>query len=167
VWLGIDVGSDIALANAIGREIIAAGLCNHEFIERATSGFEAYRQVVEPYTLARAARITGVTEERFASSPFLRARAARAGLLDARHHGASQRRRQRVLDHQPGAPDRARRPLRIRTRAAARPEQRAGRRRHGRDSEPVRRRQDVEDAALRAKFEREYRTTLPPDAAGI
>ena len=25
-WLGLDVGSDIALANAIGREIIAAGL---------------------------------------------------------------------------------------------------------------------------------------------
>ena len=25
-WLGLDVGSDIALATAIGREIIAAGL---------------------------------------------------------------------------------------------------------------------------------------------
>ena len=24
VWLGLDVGSDIALANAVGREIIAA-----------------------------------------------------------------------------------------------------------------------------------------------
>ena len=43
MWLGIDVGSDIALANAMGREIIAAGLCNDEFIERATTGFEAYR----------------------------------------------------------------------------------------------------------------------------
>ena len=28
VWLGVDVGSDIALANAMGREIIAAGLAN-------------------------------------------------------------------------------------------------------------------------------------------
>ena len=35
-WLGLDVGSDIALANAIGREIIAAGLANDEFIRRAT-----------------------------------------------------------------------------------------------------------------------------------
>ena len=48
VWLGLDVGSDIALANAIGREIIAAGLCNTAFIERATTGFEDYRAAVEP-----------------------------------------------------------------------------------------------------------------------
>src|SRR4029078_1064345 len=40
-WLGLDVGSDIALANAVGREIIAAGLANTEFISRATTGFEA------------------------------------------------------------------------------------------------------------------------------
>src|ERR1700688_820914 len=40
VWLGLDVGSDISLANAMGREIIAAGLHAREFIERATSGFE-------------------------------------------------------------------------------------------------------------------------------
>ena len=37
-WLGLDVGSDIALANAVGREIIAAGLENREFIEHATTG---------------------------------------------------------------------------------------------------------------------------------
>ncbi len=47
-WLGLDVGSDIALANAVGREILAAGLENRAFIERATSGFEAYRAAVEP-----------------------------------------------------------------------------------------------------------------------
>ena len=40
-WLGLDVGSDIALANAVGREIIAAGLENREFIEHATTGFES------------------------------------------------------------------------------------------------------------------------------
>ncbi len=60
-WLGLDVGSDIALANAIGREILAAGLENREFIERATSGFEAYRACVEPYTLEYAQRTTGVS----------------------------------------------------------------------------------------------------------
>src|SRR4029079_4484043 len=38
VWLGLDVGSDIALANAIGREIIAAGLENEAFIGHATEG---------------------------------------------------------------------------------------------------------------------------------
>jgi predicted molibdopterin-dependent oxidoreductase YjgC len=59
-WLGLDIGSDIALANAVGREIIAAGLQNREFIEHATSGFESYRRNVEPYTLAYAEHETGV-----------------------------------------------------------------------------------------------------------
>jgi predicted molibdopterin-dependent oxidoreductase YjgC len=63
LWLGLDVGSDISLANAVGREIIAAGLANEAFIRHATSGFEAYRNHVEKYTLARAERETGVPAE--------------------------------------------------------------------------------------------------------
>ena len=59
-WLGLDVGSDIALANAVGREIIAAGLENREFIDRATSGFEGYKAKVESYTLEYAEQETGV-----------------------------------------------------------------------------------------------------------
>ena len=31
-WLGLDVGTDVALANAIGREIIHAGLVNEPFV---------------------------------------------------------------------------------------------------------------------------------------
>jgi formate dehydrogenase major subunit len=60
VWLGLDVGSDIALANAIGREIIAAGLEHEAFIARATEGFEAYRTAVDRYTLEYAEHETGV-----------------------------------------------------------------------------------------------------------
>jgi formate dehydrogenase major subunit len=60
LWLGIDVGSDIALANAMAREIIHAGLANMEFIEHATTGFEEFRQTVETYTLERAEQLTGV-----------------------------------------------------------------------------------------------------------
>ena len=59
-WLGLDVGSDIALANAVGREIIAAGLEDERFIGHATEGFESYRTAVEPYTLEYAERETGV-----------------------------------------------------------------------------------------------------------
>ena len=62
-WLGLDVGSDIALANAVGREIIAAGLENRQFIEHATSDFEAYKAKVESYTLDYAERETGVPAE--------------------------------------------------------------------------------------------------------
>jgi formate dehydrogenase major subunit len=63
VWMGLDVGSDIALANAVGREIIAAGLENREFIDRATEGFDAYKAKVESYTLEYAERETGVPAE--------------------------------------------------------------------------------------------------------
>jgi len=59
-WLGLDVGSDIALANAMAREIITAGLENREFIGRATVDFEAYKAKVESYTLEYAERETGV-----------------------------------------------------------------------------------------------------------
>jgi predicted molibdopterin-dependent oxidoreductase YjgC len=60
VWLGLNVGSDIALSNTMAREIIHAGLHHREFIERATVGFDAYRESVEPYTLARGEALTGV-----------------------------------------------------------------------------------------------------------
>ena len=60
VWLGIDVGSDIALANAIGREIISAGLTNDAFIAHATRGFDAYAAAVDAWTLERAEQVTGV-----------------------------------------------------------------------------------------------------------
>ena len=63
VWLGLDVGSDIALANAIAREIIDAGLEDERFIGRATEGFEAYRTKVDSYTLDYAERETGVPAE--------------------------------------------------------------------------------------------------------
>ncbi len=62
-WLGLDVGSDIALANAMAREIIHAGLENREFIERATVDFDAYKAKVESYTLDYAEGETGVPAE--------------------------------------------------------------------------------------------------------
>jgi formate dehydrogenase major subunit len=63
LWLGIDVGTDIALANAIAREIIHAGLADDEFIAHSTHGYEAFAEAVEPYTLDVAAEITGVPAE--------------------------------------------------------------------------------------------------------
>ncbi len=60
VWLGLDVGADIALSNAMAREIIHAGLHNAAFIEHATEGFEEYAASVEPFTLEEGERLTGV-----------------------------------------------------------------------------------------------------------
>ena len=60
VWLGLNVGTDIALANAMAREIIHAGLQDDTFIQRGTSNYAAYRAAVEPYTLEFAQRETGI-----------------------------------------------------------------------------------------------------------
>jgi predicted molibdopterin-dependent oxidoreductase YjgC len=78
LWLGLDVGSDIALANAMGREIIAAGLTNDAFIRRATAQFEAYAAAVEPYTLEYAERETGVPAEAIREAAHAYATAERA-----------------------------------------------------------------------------------------
>ena len=77
-WLGLDVGSDIALANAVGREIIAAGLQNCEFIDRATVDFDAYKAKVESYTLEYAERETGVPAEAIRDLAHAFAKAPRA-----------------------------------------------------------------------------------------
>ena len=59
-WLGVNVGTDIALSNAIAGEILASGLENRHFIDRATEGFDAYRQSVSRFTPEAAQSITGV-----------------------------------------------------------------------------------------------------------
>src|SRR2546430_2178163 len=59
-WLGLNVGTDIALAKTVAREILAAGLENRTFIHQATTGFDDYAADVEPWTLARGEAETGV-----------------------------------------------------------------------------------------------------------
>ena len=78
VWMGIHVGSDIALANAMAREIIHAGLADTDFIQNATEGFEAYRAAVEPYTLEFAAQATGVPADVIREAAHTYARADKA-----------------------------------------------------------------------------------------
>jgi predicted molibdopterin-dependent oxidoreductase YjgC len=91
-WLGLEVGTDIALANAMAREIIHAGLCNTEFIRRATAGFDAFRDSVEPFTLEEGERITGVPAEVIRTVAHAYARADRAQLCwtlgITEHHNA-------------------------------------------------------------------------------
>ncbi len=60
MWLGIDVGSDIALANAMARVIIHAGLADQRFVANSTSGYDAFARKVESYTLEFAEQATGV-----------------------------------------------------------------------------------------------------------
>ncbi len=163
VWLGLDVGSDIALANAMGREIIAADLCNRAFIERATTGFDAYRRSVEPYTLDHAARITGVLAETIREIAHAYARADRAqvcwtlGITE--HHNAVDNVfaiiNLALLTGHVGRYGSGLVPLRGQNNVQG-----------GGDMGAIPNRfvggQDVENANDRATFEREYGSSMPP-----
>lgn len=91
-WLGLSVGTDIALANAVGREIIANGWHDKAFIASATTGFDDYRAAVEPYTLERAEIITGVPAAAIAELAKAYATAEQAQILwtlgITEHHNA-------------------------------------------------------------------------------
>ncbi|MFD3488167.1 molybdopterin oxidoreductase family protein [Streptomyces sp. NPDC058665] len=79
-WMGLNVGTDIPLAHAVGREIIHAGLHNKAFIEQATTGFEEYAAEVEPWTLGVAEKVTGVPAAAIRDLAHAYARAERAQL---------------------------------------------------------------------------------------
>jgi predicted molibdopterin-dependent oxidoreductase YjgC len=92
VWLGIDVGADIALSNTMAREIVTAELHHRPFIDHATTGFEEYRASIEPWTLERGERVTGIPAQAIRDFAHAYARADRAQLCwtlgITEHHNA-------------------------------------------------------------------------------
>lgn len=62
-WLPVDVGHDIALANGIAKVILDEKLQHDGFIANATSGFDAFKKVIDTYDLARVSKLTGVDAE--------------------------------------------------------------------------------------------------------
>lgn len=63
LWLRLRPGTDVALLNGLMHVIIAEGLEHASFIKERTEGFEELCQAVEPYTPAKTAELTGVSEE--------------------------------------------------------------------------------------------------------
>ena len=80
LWLGNNVGTDVALSNTIAREIIHAGLANTDFISRGTSGYEEYAASVEEWTLQRGSAVTGVPVEAIVELAHSLAKAGKAQL---------------------------------------------------------------------------------------
>src|SRR5712691_2859352 len=91
-WLGLDVGSDVALSNTMAREIIHAGLHNRVFVDHATIGFDEYAASVERFTLEEGERLTGVPAEVIQETAHAFARADRAQICwtlgITEHHNA-------------------------------------------------------------------------------
>ena len=78
LWIGLNVGTDIALSNAMARVIIHAGLAHTKFIEHSTVGYVEFRDSVERYTLEYAERTTGVPAAAIEEAALAYARAERA-----------------------------------------------------------------------------------------
>jgi assimilatory nitrate reductase catalytic subunit len=78
VYLPLKPRSDLALINAMIRVVIEEGFCDTEFIAKHTEGFEELRNSVAPYTLERAAEITGLAPELIHKTALVYARAKAA-----------------------------------------------------------------------------------------
>jgi len=162
-WLGLRVGTDIALANAAARCILEAGLENRSFIERATENFEDFRGSVDRYTLPYAEQVTGVDGELIRRMALDYARADRAvicwtlGITE--HHDAVRNVFSLInlalLTGQVGRRGAGLNPLRGQNNVQG-----------GGDMGALPHKlpgfQDVEDEALRAPFDRAWGRPVPP-----
>jgi len=163
LWLGLHVGTDVALSNTIAREIIHAGLANTVFIRRATSGFEEYAASVEDWTLERGAEVTGVPAEAIRELAHVYAKADRAQLcwtlgITEHHNGVDNVLaliNLALLCGHVGRPGSGLNPLRGQNNVQG-----------GGDMGALPNKlpgfQDVVDDTARAKFEAEWGVTIPP-----
>lgn len=81
IHLQMQPGTDVVLYSTMLRHLIHAGLVADDFIARRTTGFEAVRTEVEPYTLDLGAQITGVPAETIAAAAELYARGPNTSTL--------------------------------------------------------------------------------------
>ena len=84
LWLPVRPGTDIAVLNAILRQIIHDGLADEAYISARTVGWEAVRAAVEPYTPEQAELISGVPAERIVAAARLYGRATTSLIMHAR-----------------------------------------------------------------------------------
>src|SRR5690606_22019153 len=64
LWLPVRPGTDLAVLNAMLRQIVQDGLIDEEYLAARTDGWDEVRASVEPYTPEEAERISGVPRER-------------------------------------------------------------------------------------------------------
>lgn len=162
-WLGLHVGTDIALSNTIAREIIHAGLVDRSFVERATTGYDEYAASVEDWTLERGEHVTGVPADAIRELAHAYANADAAQLcwtlgITEHHNGVDNVLalcNLAILTGQVGRFGAGLTPLRGQNNVQG-----------GGDMGALPNKlpgfQDVEDDEARARFEAEWGTTVPP-----
>lgn len=84
LWLPVKPGTDVAVLNAILRQLIHDGLVDEAYIQNRTVGWNDVRTTVEPYTPDVAERLSGVPAERIVAAARLYGRAATSLVFHAR-----------------------------------------------------------------------------------
>ncbi len=81
LWLPVRPGTDVAVLNAMLRQVIHDGLVDEAYVAARTTGWEAVRETVERYTPEEAERIAGVPAGRILAAARLYGQAARSLIL--------------------------------------------------------------------------------------
>jgi assimilatory nitrate reductase catalytic subunit len=84
LWLPVRPGTDIAVLNAMLRQIIVDGLIDEDYLRHRTHGWEQVRETVEPFTVEYAQQLSGVSAEHILAAARLYGRAARSLIMHAR-----------------------------------------------------------------------------------
>ncbi len=84
LWLPVRPGTDVAVLNAMLRQIIHDGLIDEEYLRERTHGWEEVQEIVEPFTLEYAQQLSGVPAERILAAARLYGRAATSLIMHAR-----------------------------------------------------------------------------------
>jgi formate dehydrogenase alpha subunit len=81
LWLRPEVGTDVALLNALAKVIIDEDLLDEEFVTRRTDNFDAFDKSLKEYTLKYVERIAGVKGQEIRAAARLYAKASRAAIV--------------------------------------------------------------------------------------
>ncbi|MDQ6661141.1 MAG: molybdopterin oxidoreductase family protein, partial [Chloroflexota bacterium] len=84
LWLPVRPGTDVAVLNAMLRQIIVDGLIDEDYLRKRTNGWEQVAEAVMPFTLEYAEQLSGVPAERILAAVRLYGRAARSLIMHAR-----------------------------------------------------------------------------------
>jgi assimilatory nitrate reductase catalytic subunit len=84
LWLPVRPGTDLAVLNAMLRQIVHDGLVDEAYVRERTVNWEATRAAAEPYTPEVAERIAGVPADRIVAAARLYGRASRSLIMHAR-----------------------------------------------------------------------------------
>jgi assimilatory nitrate reductase catalytic subunit len=84
LWLPLRPGTDVALLNAMLRQVIHDGLVDEAYLAERTNGWEAVREAVEPYTPEEGEHIAGVPARRIVEAARMYGEAATSLIMHAR-----------------------------------------------------------------------------------